>query len=367
MKKCIVLLFLFTINFTVHSQCTGAFKDSITGKWSFDQNALENCLKNNFESYANNPREHVSLLGGGWVKMKYEPNTNFIFKTNKTSNELFPFEGMVIFSMKQLRTNFTKSKEEALKDNIFLFSDSCIHRHYYKFDAIKTQWIVVKRESDSHVDSWVNNCDEKILSGENKGETNIQGCWEENFINNPLRNSRFANITSLTDNLSNLNTSATTNKESSIEILHAVDKMTGKEYYSINKKLFYKKPDKAFLLRVFITDGKYEGIMVKSVNVGTCHENDKLYFLFSDASKLEMTAWNKFNCDGEANFDFNSSELGNLQKPLASIMIQNGRSYESMMVDVGPEDTNYFIDIYNAIIQKNFVSAHIEDGNIVKD
>lgn len=43
-------------------------------------------------------------------------------------------------------------------------------------------------------------------------------------------------------------------------------------------------------------------------------------------------------------------------------MYQNGRSYESIIVDLSPDKKDYFIRDKKSIDEKNIFPAHIEDG-----
>jgi hypothetical protein len=153
-----------------------------------------------------------------------------------------------------------------------------------------------------------------------------------------------------------------------LEILHAINKMTNEEYYIILDQLSFQSGDKRLIIRPSLDEkGLYSGINVSFKNIGNCNENNKLIFLFEDNSKLTLESFNKFNCEDFAYFDLYSKELNKLQKNIISIMFQNGRSYESITVDLSPEDKDYFIRVKKAIDEKNIVPAHIADGKFIKD
>jgi hypothetical protein len=87
-------------------------------------------------------------------------------------------------------------------------------------------------------------------------------------------------------------------------------------------------------------------IMVKSVNIGNCNENDKLILLFDDSTKLSLGSWNKFNCEGNAWFSVRHSDLDKLgSHKIIKAYFMNGRSYDSYSSTIKPEDQDYFIKI----------------------
>lgn len=87
-------------------------------------------------------------------------------------------------------------------------------------------------------------------------------------------------------------------------------------------------------------------IMVLSVNIGNCNENDKLILMFEDSTKLSLTSWNKFNCEGNAWFTLKESDVNRLaSNKIIKAYFQNGRSYDSYSSTIGPEDQDYFVKI----------------------
>jgi len=151
------------------------------------------------------------------------------------------------------------------------------------------------------------------------------------------------------------------------EILRAVDKMTGKTYYSLSRTLFFVKSDKKLIINVGIRDEQFRGLLVRFENIGNCNENNKLIFLFEDDTKLTLDSWNDFNCKGVAYFDLNGTSLPKLQKKIKSIMFQNGRTYDSITIDVPESEQDYFIQVKNLLDKKIFVPAHMDDGKVIKD
>jgi hypothetical protein len=88
--------------------------------------------------------------------------------------------------------------------------------------------------------------------------------------------------------------------------------------------------------------------MCKNVNIGSCDENDVLIILFEDDTKITLTAWNKFNCEGNAYFDFSDSQLTELStKKVNTIRFSNGRSHESLTVTLKEDEKDYFVRAYS--------------------
>jgi len=138
---------------------------------------FENLLKKHFESYKTNQREQVSKLGGGWVKLHYKLDGDYKYDIQNSNSLITPYIGSCEFTLKELRTGFHQTKEEAQLDTIFSQSVLGDHKHEYSYQ--KGKWIVSKRQNGK-LENWYD-CNEVITEGENKGATNIYGCWEENF------------------------------------------------------------------------------------------------------------------------------------------------------------------------------------------
>lgn len=143
-------------------------------------------------------------------------------------------------------------------------------------------------------------------------------------------------------------------------IEHCKDKMTDKEYYFAQRKLICANPEKTKGFTVipnFKADNGQmvnNGFMCKNVNIGSCDENDTLIILFEDETKITLTSWNKFNCEGNAYFDFTDSQLKDLStKKVSTIRFSNGHSYESLTVVLKEDQKDYFIRAYtnNKIIE----------------
>jgi hypothetical protein len=157
----------------------------------------------------------------------------------------------------------------------------------------------------------------------------------------------------LTLSLLLIGTLTATAQTSPFIIEHCIDKMTDKEYYFSKKRLVCSNPEKTKGFAITPSFRVNKGIMVnngldcKNVNIGSCDEKDNLIILFEDDSKINLTAWNKFNCEGDAYFDFSDSELRELSsKKVKSIRFVNGYSFDSLTINLTSEQQDYFIRAY---------------------
>jgi hypothetical protein len=143
-------------------------------------------------------------------------------------------------------------------------------------------------------------------------------------------------------------------------IEHCKDKMTDKEYYFPEKKLICANAEKT---KGFTISPNFKakngtfinaGFICKNVNIGSCDENDSLIFLFEDETKMTLTSWNKFNCEGNAYFEFSDDDLKELStKKISAIRFSNGRSYESLTYTLKDAEKDFFIRVYtnNKIVE----------------
>jgi hypothetical protein len=136
-------------------------------------------------------------------------------------------------------------------------------------------------------------------------------------------------------------------------IEHCKDKMTENEYFFAQKKLICANVEKTKGFTItpsFKSDsGKMinNGFICKNVNIGSCDENDNLIFLFEDDSKMTMTSWNKFNCEGNVYFDLSEDQLKQLSsKKITTVRFTNGRTYESLTYKLKETERDYFLRAY---------------------
>lgn len=147
-------------------------------------------LSDHFASYDKDKREQLSNLGGGWVKEYYEPADNYKIDVKKTNSLITPFTGFCEFTIIRHYTDFHQTMKDASKDSEFIKTDKLIHRHKYGFQEGK--WVVTSRKHkdpeldkieeqfnwNSSLDNWYD-CDQIIKLGDNKGASDIFGCWEK--------------------------------------------------------------------------------------------------------------------------------------------------------------------------------------------
>lgn len=175
----------------------------------------------------------------------------------------------------------------------------------------------------------------------------------------------FATLFSLSTKANIYTSTLDTTKESKKKLEYYIeickDKMTDKEYAFGSKSLLCSSDGKkGFFLRVDweSKNGEvtYNGLTVKSAGIGTCNENDILYFLFDDDSKVKMTTWNKFNCEGNSYFDLYYKQFDEINsKKMKSIRFTNGRSFDSFTYDLTTAEQNFFIEAKKALVEKKFV------------
>jgi hypothetical protein len=142
--------------------------------------------------------------------------------------------------------------------------------------------------------------------------------------------------------------------EKQFVIEHCIDKMTDREYFLSTKNFVCANTQKTqgFVITNSFkgVDGKLEqnGFILKNIGIGNCDENDELIFLFDDESKITITSWNKFNCDGKAYFNLRDSEYDLLKsKKVTAIRFKNGYSYESLTYTLKREEQGFFINVYS--------------------
>ena len=138
-------------------------------------------------------------------------------------------------------------------------------------------------------------------------------------------------------------------------IEHCKDKMTDKEYFFSQKKLICANTEKTKGFTItpsFRADNGTmlnNGFLCKNVNIGSCDEKDNLIILFEDDSKITLTSWNKFNCEGNVYFNLTEDDLKQLStKKVSSIRFSNGYSYESLTSSLKQDQKDYFIRAYTA-------------------
>ena len=143
-------------------------------------------------------------------------------------------------------------------------------------------------------------------------------------------------------------------------IEHCIDKMTDREYFLSTKNFVGANTQKTqgFVITPSFksVDGKMvqNGFILKNIGIGNCDEKDNLIFLFEDNTKLEISMWNKFNCEGKAYFNLSESDLDLLKsKNISAIRFNNGYTYNSLTYNMKKEEQGFFINVYtNNVIKE---------------
>jgi len=155
-----------------------------------------------------------------------------------------------------------------------------------------------------------------------------------------------------------LSLAASFNSYAQPEILKTCDEMTDKCYYIPSEKivLINEVIKQGFNMAPRFEEkrGKLEmtDILCKVANIGACHENDKLIIMFSDGNKLTFISWNKFNCEGDAWFSVSESDIAKLASfKVTKAYIQNGRSYDSLTMEIPEVNGEYFIKLISDMRQ----------------
>jgi hypothetical protein len=137
-------------------------------------------------------------------------------------------------------------------------------------------------------------------------------------------------------------------------IEHCKDNMTDKEYYLSSKKLVCANAEKTKGFTITPNFKKVDddisdnGLILLNVRIGNCDENDQLIFLFEDDSKITLTSWNKFNCEGDAYFQTTDEEFKFLSsKLIKSIRFVNGYKYDTLTYNLKSTEKDFFVNAYN--------------------
>lgn len=152
--------------------------------------------------------------------------------------------------------------------------------------------------------------------------------------------------------------------QNSIE--HCKDVMTDKEYAFFKQKLVCSNDNKTgFVVRISLnmnnSVAEYNGFTIKSVGIGGCVENSSVIFLFEDSTKLSLTSWNDFNCDGMSYFDIRKNSFDELSsKKIKAIRFTNGRTHDSYTYILNEKERGYFIECRQLLFSKVYVETKCE-------
>ncbi len=128
-------------------------------------------------SYRTDRRPRVSKLGGGWAKLSYEAKPDYTIDVRATDSLISPFIGICEFMLIESRSELFSTRRDAESASVLGNRREIKHRHTYAYQEGK--WIPRTRQHHSpFLGEWFD-CNEVISEGENKGETNIMGCFEK--------------------------------------------------------------------------------------------------------------------------------------------------------------------------------------------
>ena len=146
-----------------------------------------------------------------------------------------------------------------------------------------------------------------------------------------------------------------------------IDKMTDKPQAHGSKYLMCTDgKEKAFAVSFIWTyngeEVSYFGINVYSQGIGNCVESSILILLFEDDTKLQLSAWNAFNCDGSSFMDWKGRQFDKIvSQKVKTIRFQNGRTMDSYTYDLSPDEQSYFMEAGNAFYGKRIVSGRCDN------
>ena len=138
-----------------------------------------------------------------------------------------------------------------------------------------------------------------------------------------------------------------------------VDDMTDKVYYTPSENLICQVSgsSRGFSIRYSIEGKSDKSIKVSQLIVQAvgleCIENSKLLILFEDGSKMNLSSWNKFNCEGNAYFSLTPSQIKILSsKKIKKMRIENGRNHKSHTHEMIDGEGSYLILTAKAVKDK---------------
>jgi len=132
--------------------------------------------------------------------------------------------------------------------------------------------------------------------------------------------------------------------------------MEDETYYMTSYDLVIANEDRSrgAKLTIHLTGGKFGFLTAKLIGLGNCVEDNKIIILFEDNTKITLTSWNDFNCEGNAYLNLTPQQLTKLTTlEVKTIRVTNGYNHNSI---TSSEITNprYFIQLIYAIDNKLF-------------
>ena len=134
------------------------------------------------------------------------------------------------------------------------------------------------------------------------------------------------------------------------------DTMEDKMYYTPSYDLVVanESKTKGSKISIHLKDGEFRFLTAELIGLGNCVEDNTIIILFEDDTKINLTSWNDFNCDGSAYLNPTPEQLTKLTTlEVKTIRVTNGYNHKSV---TSHEITNprYFIQLLYAIDNKLF-------------
>lgn len=151
----------------------------------------------------------------------------------------------------------------------------------------------------------------------------------------------------------------------SMYIKKEVDDMNDKVHYLASKSMYFISDNKktGFSLYPFIDKNlKVTDLNCVIKNIGSCQENDVLIIMFSDSTKITLTQWNDFNCEGTCYLKLTKLDISKLsQKKILKCKLENGRTFDYFTKEADESEQDYFIQFFSSLEKKNIKNCKLEE------
>jgi hypothetical protein len=107
--------------------------------------------------------------------------------------------------------------------------------------------------------------------------------------------------------------------------------------------------------RYIVSNGR-ESYVKKELDLGFLLVSLRFSWLFEDDSKMQLKAWNKFNCEGNSFMDLKGTSFEALSsKKIKAVRFQNGRTMDSFTYLLKNEEQSYFLEAAAALNEKRII------------
>ena len=140
------------------------------------------------------------------------------------------------------------------------------------------------------------------------------------------------------------------------------DTMEDKMYYTPSYDLVVanESKTKGSKISIHLKDGEFRFLTAELIGLGNCVEDNTIIILFEDNTKITLTSWNDFNCNGAAYFKVDTNERNKLTTlEVKTIRVTNGYNHESI-TSSDMSNNRYFIQLFYSINTKEF--THLQDN-----